>query len=247
MSASVSTTLSTDGQTLAQAAIEKALAQDWQEAAVINSTIIKTDPTNIDALNRLAFACFQLGDTPRAKRYYQKVLKLDAYNPIALKNLKKLVGTKHKNMGRVGIMSPLMFLEEPGKTKIIALVNLAPQRLLATLSAGEEVFLKIKRHCVEIRNHNDMYLGALPDDLSFKLIKLLNGGNTYNTVVKSIGKNQLMVFLREISRGRRFEKQPSFVSSIGYPPLVKPEGSEPLGEGGEESADSEDVPSDAGN
>lgn len=200
-------------------AIEKALHQDWKEAIRINVEIIKADENNIDALNRLAFAYFKTGDVAHAKRAYQKVLKLDGYNQIAIKNLKKLTSAKRKD-GQpevTGKLSPLMFLEEPGKTKIVPLVNIAPERTLAALSTGQEVFLKEKRHAVEVRDAQNVYLGALPDDLSFKLTKFIAGGNKYHVVIKSMGKNQLIVFIRELSRSKRFASQPSFVSTILMP------------------------------
>lgn len=199
-------------------AIEKALHQDWKEAIRINLEIIKTEENNIDSLNRLAFAYFKIGDDSRAKRAYQKVLKLDGYNQIAIKNLKKLASKRKAGQPEaVGELSPLMFLEEPGKTKIVPLVNIAPERTLAGLTTGQEVFLKEKRHAVEVRDHQNAYLGALPDDLSFKLTKFIAGGNKYHVAIKSIGKNQLIVFIRELSRSKRFANQPSFVSSILLP------------------------------
>ncbi len=223
-------------------AIDRALHQDWQTAIRINTEILAADEQNIDALNRLAFAYFQTGDTVHAKRLYQKVLKLDEYNQIALKNLDKLTSVHRKPSTSSGPtkVSPLMFLEEPGKTKIVVLVNLAPERILATLAAGQEVYLKEKRHTMEVRDSQGLYLGAFPDDLSFKLSKFIKGGNTYNTVIKSIGKNQLVVFIRETARSKKFASQPSFVSSINFLPVTHAESGEgpdttPTGEDEEES------------
>lgn len=226
---------------LHEKAIDCALRQDWQTAIRINTEILKEEENNIDAANRLAFAYFQTGDTERAKRLYQKVLKLDEYNQIALKNLDKLTSVKRKGVvATPGKVSPLMFLEEPGKTKIVVLVNLAPERVLASLAAGQEVYLKEKRHTMEIRDSQGVYLGALPDDLSFKLGKFIKAGNVYNTVIKSIGKNQLIVFVREVSRSKKFANQPSFVSSISFLPVTHGESGEdgpditPTGEEAEE-------------
>lgn len=207
----------TSPSNLPQEAIDKALVQDWDGAVAVNSEILKIEEENIDALNRLAFAYAKLGVIDKAKRFYQKVLKLDPYNPIAAKNIKKLTTAKNGVTKSTNThMSPLMFLEEPGKTKIVALVNLAPEKTLSMVSAGQEVFLKEKRHCLEVRDSENVYLGALPDDLSFKLIKFLSGGNTYHTVVKSIAKNQLIIFLRETNRGKKFVNQPSFVSTVNF-------------------------------
>jgi len=233
-----------DVQALTETAIKKALQQDWQEAIRINTVIVDSDPNNIDALNRLAYAYLRLGDAAKAKRHYQKVLALDPYNQIASKNLKKPGASPRKSTPQTKIqVSPLMFLEEPGKTKIVALVNLAPQRALSTLSTGSEVFLKAKKHCVEIRDEENLYLGALPDDLSFKLIKFLNGGNQYTAVIKSIGKNQLIILLREIHRGKRFAHHPSFIASVSYISSASSQGegpdTTPTGEESEEGTTEE--------
>ncbi len=234
-------------QVLIQTAIEKALQQDWKEAIHINTAIVEGDPSNIDALNRLAYAYLRLGEAAKAKRYYQKVLTLDPYNQIASKNLKKPSTPKRKGHPSTnGQVSPLMFLEEPGKTKIVALVNLAPLRALSTLNAGQEVFLKAKKHCVEIRDGDGTYLGALPDDLSFKLIKFIGGGNQYTAVIKSIGKNQLILLLREVARGRRFAHQPSFITSVSYISSASSQGeapdTTPTGEESEEGTTEETPP-----
>jgi len=230
-------------------AVNAALAQNWQQAIKINATLLKTDEKNVDALNRLGFAYLKNGQLLQAKRCFQKVIKLDEYNQIALKNIGKLNSGKAnqsaRNMGTT--MSPLMFLEEPGKTKIVICVNPAPARMLSSLVCGQEVFMKPKKHCVEIRDASDTYIGALPDDLSFKLIKYLLGGNTYLAVIKGIGKNSVTIFLRETSRGRKFAHQPSFIAPSPYLPYNRTDGETgskpdmtPTGEGGDDTSPGEE-------
>ncbi|KKW11595.1 MAG: TPR domain protein, partial [Candidatus Gottesmanbacteria bacterium GW2011_GWB1_49_7] len=177
-----------------------------------------------------------------ARRIYQKVLTLDQYNQIATKNLKKLTSIKKKDIEEKPgtVMSPMIFLEEPGKTKIVECVHVAPSHVLSTLSAGQEVFLKVKNHGVEVRTPNQTYLAALPDDMSFKLQKMIAGGNTYQVIVKMVDKKTLHVLLRELTRGKRFAKQPSFTSTTSYVSFAKGGGREsvdmtPTGEDGEES------------
>jgi tetratricopeptide (TPR) repeat protein len=205
---------------LASNAIHFALKNDWKEAIKLNLEILKQDKENVDALNRLAFAYFKTDDTLHAKKIFAKVLSLDPYNPIATKNIKKLSapsGTDGTNRRTASApLSPLMFLEEPGVTRVAPCVNIAPEKILITLSCGQEVYLKAKKYCVEIRDSKDQYLAALPDDLSHKLIDFLDGGNTYAVVIRSIGKNALSVFIRETSRGKKFRHDPSFVGTSGY-------------------------------
>ncbi len=91
---------------------------------------------------------------------------------------------------------------------------------------GEEIELKAKNHVVELRSSANVYLAALPDDLSFRLIKFLAVGNTYQALVKSVGKNTLTVFLRELTRGKRFATQPSFATTAMYVPFTRSERSD---------------------
>jgi len=215
----------TDGATAGNA-IQKALIQDWKEAIRINSEILKSDKKNIDALNRLGFAYLQTGNLAHAKKCFNQVLSIDQYNQIAEKNLKKLTVTRKRNHvvdAPHSLLSPLIFLEEPGKTKIINCINVAPSKILASIMSGQEVYLKPKKYCIEIRDNDDTYLAALPDDISFKLIKYIAGGNIYQANVKSIGKNSLTVFLRELSRSKKFASQPSFTQSGGFIPLARSE------------------------
>lgn len=233
---------------LPETAIAAALVQNWKEAIRINTTILKQNKTDIDALNRLGFAYLQSGQFTRSRKMFQKVLKIDPYNQITSRNIKKLGSIRRKDLGRTSPrrLSPLMFLEEPGKTKIVVCVNPAPTSVLSTLVAGQEVQLKARNHCVEVRDERNSYLGALPDDLSFKLIKFLSGGNHYQTLVKGVGKNTLTVFLHEITRGKRFAHQPSFITTTSFLPFSRTRSSEgpdmtPTGEEDSEAETTEEA------
>ncbi|OGG11466.1 hypothetical protein A2Z00_02875 [Candidatus Gottesmanbacteria bacterium RBG_13_45_10] len=215
---------------LPQDAIAAALAQNWKEAIRINSAILKEQKNDIEALCRLAYAYLKTCQLTLAKKTYQTVLDLDQYNQIALKNLKKVGSMKKKDVEKnpINRLSPMMFLEEPGKTKVVECIHLAPSQILSGLSAGQEVHLKAKNHCVEIRTANQTYLAALPDDMSFKLIKLLSAGNTYQSIIKSVEKNSLKILIRELSRGKRFAHQPSFITTTSYIPFAR--GTSPQGD-----------------
>lgn len=197
------------------AAVTAALQQDWEEAIRINTSLLKHNKHDINALNRLGYAYLRYGHLTDSRKTFLKVTKLDTYNQIALKNLKKLNTVSQKDILKnpKSPLSPMRFLEEPGRTKIVECVNAAPQAILAAVSPGEEVVLKAKHHVVEVRNLHNTYIAALPDDLSFRLIKFLAAGNSYQTLIKSIGKNTVCVFIRELKRGKRFLTQPSFIQS----------------------------------
>lgn len=209
------------------AAIKAALSQNWKAAVTINTFLSQQDDKNIEAVNRLGFAYMQLGQFTRAKRIYQKVITIDPYNQIALKNIRKLGSMKKMlpTTHRSSHLTPALFLEEPGKTKIVSCVNLAPATDISSLTPGEEVFLKVRSHCIEVRSKDNTYQAALPDDLAFKLIKLISGGNKYIAIVKSADKKVLMLLVREVSRGKKFAHQPSFISTTtGYAGLSRSDG-----------------------
>jgi Flp pilus assembly protein TadD len=71
-----------------QQAIQATLEGNWELAIAINEDLLKGNPSDIETLNRLAFAYSILGKTTQAKKAYKKVLEIDIFNPIALKILK---------------------------------------------------------------------------------------------------------------------------------------------------------------
>lgn len=229
---------------LSTSAINAALSQNWKEAILINGTILKKDVNDIAALCRLGYAYLKSGQIKDAKKTYEKVLLLDQYNQIASKNLTKLSTLKKKDLVSAGgaVLSPMMFLEEPGITKIVDCIHVAHPQILSTLTAGLEVLLKPKNHCIEIRTIHNIYLGALPDDISFRLLKLVNAGNMYRVIVKSVEKNSLKVLIRETARGKRFANQPTFAANTSYIPFsqgmaaTEAPNMTPTGEDGEEDS-----------
>ena len=152
----------------------------------------------------------------------KKVVDIDPYNIIALKNIEKLsktngsprspreVGHVKANGTAVHTNLSQVFLYEPGKTKLVNLLNLAPPTILASLNCGDQVKLNPKNHSITVTNDQDIYLGAFPDDLAHRLLSLISGGNQYEAYIKSAGLKLLTVFIRETERSPKFANQPSF-------------------------------------
>lgn len=210
---------------LKRQAINAALSYNWEEAVSLNKQIMKEYPEDTDCLNRLARAFFELGKYPQAKKIYQSVLKIDPYNSIAQKNLKRV--TSFKNTlpnGRTNghaekdpsfskiMLSPALFVEEPGITTVINLIKLAEPQKLSFLSPGLIVNLTLKNRRICVTDMDDNYLGSLPDDMSHHLLKLISGGNKYQALIKSVKSNALSIIVRETVRSKKFRNQPSFVS-----------------------------------
>jgi hypothetical protein len=183
-----------------QDAINAALSGNWNHAIEINSILHGEDPTNIDTLNRLGYAFFQINDFENANKTYKKVLSIDKYNAIADKNIKRITSistSKNQKTTTNKNVSPLTFIEEPGISRTVTCLNTAPFQILSTISSGQEVVLSIKKRSFEIRTHEKIYLGVLPDDLSHQIISRIKDGMTYQACIQSIGKNCLSVLLRE--------------------------------------------------
>lgn len=198
-----------------------ALSSRWDEALTLNQQIIATEPENVDALNRMARAYFELGDINLSKKFYQKSLKVDPYNQIAYKFLKRIEtctkkGAKPENhamQSNPQLISDL-FIEEPGRTKLVNLLKVAEPQKLSMLSAGCLVKLATKNRGISVTDLQGEYLGVIPDDLSHTLLRLIKGGNKYQALIKTIKPNGLTILIREIHRSSRFHNQPSFLDTI---------------------------------
>mgnify|MGYP001576030292 FL=1 len=202
-----------------QLAISAALEGRFSEALKLNQHILKDDPKNVDALNRLARAYFELGKLILAKKYYNHVLEIDSYNPIAQKNLKIIKAFKGKKVNGIPVMQriqPALFLQEPGKTKVVEVMKVAEPNKLSQLFPGQSVKIVLKKRTITVVDQNDVYLGVLPDDLAYHLIRLCRGGNKFQVYVKSVRVNGLSLILKEVFRSKRFKNQPSFLPAKVY-------------------------------
>lgn len=195
-------------------AVQAMLQGDWKNAASLNKTILRENPEDINALNRLAFVFTSIGKVKDAKITYKKVLKLDALNQIAMRNIKKLINLSPKKIKNNKISSQYVnytFIEETGKTKIVSLVNIAQPKIIALLTTGQPLAIIIKRSKIFIQDLDKQYLGVLPDDIGKRLIKLMKGGNAYSTCVRSASQRNVSIFVKEVKRASRYKNQPSFL------------------------------------
>lgn len=213
---------------LEKQAIKAAIRGNWREAIRTNQKILKQDGQNIAALNRLGRAFWETNSLKRAKEIYQKVLEIDRYNSIALRNLKRLTYSRQKT----GKEAPEpkkptpggVFLEEPGKTKITKLVRLADPIILSESDNGDPVKLEPKKRIISIVSENGTYLGSLPEDLSQRLIRLIKGGNRYRAFIKAVDRQHLEILIHEAFRAPRLKNIPSFTpGGTSYIPFLSPD------------------------
>lgn len=190
-------------------AIKDAKNGDWEQAVEHNLQILEFNPENTNALNRLGVAYIQLGKVKKAKDYFKKVLELDKNNKIANKHFEKLQKNQSCHAPSFSIGH---FIEEPGKTKTVSLFRLAGKNILEDITVGKECELKMKNRFISVEV-NGTYIGALPEDLSFRLTKFMKSGNKYRCLVRSCNQKNCEVFLKEIYKSEKNNGTHSFPPS----------------------------------
>jgi tetratricopeptide (TPR) repeat protein len=198
---------------LAHKAVCAALKGDWKTALNVNTEIIKKNKKDVDALNRLARAYAEIGETPKARKSSKKVLDIDPLNKIALRSLIRWKDLKKGESIRTGNSSNNDcndYIEEPGKTKIVALIHVGSPKLIACMACGDEVRLNPHGHRVSVISIGGKYIGRLPDDIGAKLRTLMKMGNEYKVLIKSSEGNNMSVFIRETKSSPELSNIPSF-------------------------------------
>lgn len=205
---------------LTEKAINEALSSQWDAAIATNEEIIGLSARDFDAVLRLGFAYMQRNDYVKAKKAYQKALRLQPANQIAKSNLQKIAilekkpKSKLKDLQTDHRFDPNLFLNVTGKTKAITLINIGQANVLAKLQVGQPVELKIKKRHVEVRTQGTEYVGALPDDISKRLIFFLEAKSVYEVYIKEASKNTVDIFIKEIKLGTKVRRYLSFPKNI---------------------------------
>ena len=209
-----------------QEAISLAMQSRWQEAVTVNQSILELFPTDIDACNRLGRAFMELGEFAKAKEAYSRGLELDPDNAIAQKNLQRLSllsASKVKVKEERREVSPDLFIGEMGKAGVVNLRNLAPGEVLASMAAGNQVYLKVRRQQLIVENGEGEYLGLVEPPHGFRLARLIEGGNKYTAAIVNINNSTARVIIREVFQHPSQIGRPSFpVKAVeGFYPHVK--------------------------
>lgn len=194
-------------------AIAAAKDNDWQTAVTANQEIIAINPADIAAYNRLGMSFLQLGNAKQATAAFKEVLKIDATNPIAKKQLERI--SKKEDIAPPQF-TRTQFIEEPGKSKICALHRLAGRNVLESLRSGQTCQLKPKSRYISVETTEGHYIGALPDDVSYRLSNLITSGNLYECIVYTVTKTECSVFVREKYRSLENQHHNSFPLNGGH-------------------------------
>lgn len=196
-------------------AIQNALENNWEEAIKINLEILEVNPKEIEALNRLGYAQMQANNFKKARETYSEVIKIDATNPIATKNLKKISALENQNSNLKMSMNHKnqmdnVYIQEAGKTKTVELINVADKKTLMALQYGDDVTLTVKRSKIFVLNNEKTFIGMLPDSVGIRLASFMKGGNEYQACIKGIDEKNITVFIKEVKRAKKFSNLPSF-------------------------------------
>jgi hypothetical protein len=197
-----------------QEAIALAMQSRWQEAVAVNQSIVESFPTDIDAYNRLGRAFIELGDFARAKEAYGQALELDSNSVIAERNLQRLSLLSESQMPvkeERREVAPNLFIGDMGKSGVVNLQNLAPQEVLARMTAGNQVYLEVRGQQLVVQNEGGEYLGRVDPRYGFRLTKLIEGGNQYTAAIVSLDNDRAKVLIRETFQ------HPSQLGRLSFP------------------------------
>lgn len=208
----------TDIQILEDKAINAAMKSQWLQAIEYNLMILKLDKKNCDAILRLGFSYLQNGNIKLAKKYYDKALKLQPSNVSITRNLEKIKVLDSKKIkthqNKIINLNPYLFLEIPGKTKTVTLVNPGQKSILAGLTTGQEVMIIPKKRKIEIRTKLKEYVGSLPDDISKRMTIFIKAGSVFNAYIKEAGLKSVIIFLKEEKKGKKVLRYASFPTNF---------------------------------
>ncbi len=206
-------------------AIELAANNQWAAAVEVNLQILELG-ADVDTLNRLGKASFELNQLGTARDYYRRGLELAPNNPIARKNIDRLDELLSRpgplpdrsSRARVDLR---MFITEIGKTAVTQLIDVP--RGPTPVVTGERVEVRLdgtRVHAVDSEGH---VIGRIEPKLAQRLAELMRGGNRYVAAVAYVQGQRIRVLIREIYQDPSQRGRVSFPGTLsegamrGYP------------------------------
>lgn len=195
-------------------AIDLAMQARWQEAVSANRAIVQEFPEDVDAYNRLGRAYMELGRYKLAREAYKNAVKLDPYNAIASRNIRRLNDIKETVAAEVEPVKvePQQFIEEIGKAGVVTLNELAPKEKRAYVVAGDRVVLKASGSILTVESSRGEYIGRVEAKHAQRIARLMQGGNQYSATVVRSTADGMTVMIRETSQ------HPSQAGKLSFPP-----------------------------
>lgn len=209
--------------------------------SVLNE-LLAQDEKNVDALLQRAHVYWLQGKGDEALADYKTAHTYDPVNTIAQKKIETLSLMSNKIEGRKrGAVVPVTsLLEEPGKAKAMKLSTLGKHEELIHLTVGEQLTMKVRRHKIELRDVNNIFVGYLPDDISKRLISFMEKGALYDAFLLAIDKTDGRVLIRERKKPLSLANTPSFPLENSEPPEEEDHSSKATNDEDDEDLDLED-------
>jgi len=169
---------------LAEIAVAQAARGEWEAAADTNRQLVELGG-DVDAFNRLGKALSELDRHQEALEAYQAALEA------LLTSAGGPRGDRHATRAPA-----VLFIEEMGKTGSARLINLAPAKQLAPLSAGDAIELKSVDGELEARVRG-IKVGQVEPRIANRLLELMANGNRYEAALTHVQDDDLRLIIRE--------------------------------------------------
>ena len=205
-------------------AIDLAMESRWAEAAALNRELVKINPDDIQAWNRLGKAALELGEKKKAQSAFTTSLQLDPSNSIAKKNLDRLATipeTKTRTVQGAPLTSK-MFIGDSGKSARVALTNSIPPSERALISPGTQLTLQAQGGGLAVTTVDGLLLGMLPAKVGRRLVGLIAGGNEYQAAVAGTAADAIMIMIVETYQHPSQRSKTSFPHSTVGPETPAP-------------------------
>jgi tetratricopeptide (TPR) repeat protein len=190
---------------------------DWEAAIGVNQQLLERYPKDVDALNRLGKAYFELRQFRAAYEAYRAAVDVDPANIIARRNVERLESLRDTEAAAVQVTADLppnragVFIHEAGKTYVDELVAPAPHSELRLLSSGDKLELRFVGGDVEAVDRHGNYIGKIEPRLARRLDYLVNQkGNSYAVYVTANSGDRVRFIIRETERGAEMGDELSF-------------------------------------
>lgn len=196
-------------------AVGLAMKGEWERAAEVNRAILELFTDDVEAMNRLTKALIELGSYEEAHTVVDRVCRIAPYNNIARKNRARIdqmrtdtsATTRH---ARRAAGAPQLFIGDSGKSASTTLRHTPRGLSRAAVSPGNPVRLVIEHSGVSVYGDGEEYLGQVEPRLGHRLIRLIEGGNTYEAALIGFHDDGVSIMIHETSRHRTLLHVASF-------------------------------------
>ena len=216
---------------LGQDAVRYARNGDWERARDANCAILRMQPDDCEAANRLAKALMELGDLANARPVLLSLCRRFPGNAIARKNLARLqklessagstattprrpIAARADSAGSFASSSVGSFIEEGGKSCSTTLRRPPETAAMASVDAGDALTLHPEPSGVAVAAADGRRLGSIEPRLARRLRQLMTGGNRYSAMAVHAGDDAISLIIRETYRHPALRDIVSFPAAL---------------------------------